>query len=173
MWCLIDDLALWQLLIKRYLFLTAVTYRTPPLGKASCLSILGCQRVLFDIMTMAAVFAWSRWVAQATCKSKPQLVVPTDPCIWKTLEEIGYVGKDSTPFMALNNNGCICQNSEWAMANSLELSAPNCCFALRVGSENGDGGGGKEKHAGSFSPLSCHLGFVEGFSPSHFPSIEK
>lgn len=75
-----------------------------------------------------------------------------------------------------SNNGHMCQNSERGKANGLELSASNCCFVFpREGSENrdGGGGGGKEKHAGSFSPLSWHLGFVEGFSPSHFPSIEK
>lgn len=76
--------------------------------------------------------------------------------------------------LGLSNNGCMCQNSERGTANGLELSASNCCFVFPVrGSENRDGGGGKEKHAGSFSPLSWHLGFVEGFSPSHFPSIEK
>lgn len=76
--------------------------------------------------------------------------------------------------LRLSNNGCMCHNSERGTANGLELSASNCCFVFLVrGSENRDGGGGKEKHAGSFSPLSWHLGFVEGFSPSHFPSIEK
>lgn len=76
-------------------------------------------------------------------------------------------------FSALNCDGRFCQNSEWGMASVKELSASNCRFVFRVGSENRDGGGGKEKHAGFFSPLSCHLGFVEGFSPSHFLSIEK
>lgn len=59
----------------------------------------------------------------------------------------------------------------WWTVGSCQLPIVALLWALD--SENWDGGGGKGKHTGSFSPLPRHLRFVEGFSPNHFHPIEK
>lgn len=35
-------------------------------------------------------------------------------------------------FIALNCNGCFCQNIGWSLVNGWKLSACNCCFVFRV-----------------------------------------
>lgn len=164
MYFLIDD-------VNVFLLFTRVdfpSYRTPP-------RCLGGPVSGQDLNYENGVSAWSRWAAHET-HQKPKLLIAT--CNRLHLQRGNMIHPLrclSCPLsLHLTNNGCMCQNSERGTANGLELSASNCCFVfLERGSENRDVGGGKEKHAGSFSPLSWHLGFVEGFSPSHFPSIEK
>lgn len=68
--------------------------------------------------------------------------------------------------MALNNNGCIVKtvNEVWQKVGSCQLPIVALLseWGLKMEMEEEE----KKKHAGSFSPLSCHLGFVEGFHPA-------
>lgn len=61
-------------------------------------------------------------------------------------------------------------NEEWRRVGSCQLPIVALLSERVVKMETEEE---KKKHAGSFSPLSCHLGFVEGFSLSHFPSVKE
>lgn len=116
------------------------------------------------ILWECPVSAWSRWAAHENLEPKLLIAIRNHLHLQKGNMICPLRCLPCPLSLRLSHNGCMCQNSERGTANGLELSASNCCFVFLVrGSENRDGGGGKDKHAGSFSPLSWHLGFVEGF----------